>query len=453
MNLLKRAFTLLGPVLVALTLSSCSGVKPMIAEQPQDQAFHTELKREMSTVYVPIEATAADLTKILNQAIAIDIYKGSTKYRGLTADIKRNGPMAVSAVDNYLYLTVPISLVLNYGMFDIPPVYFKLRFKLAARITSDWRLSAEIYYMGLSDLLAEDVGIGPLSIKPRSIVEGITQPVQRLLSDVISKTINAKYPLKPQIAKVWLAAQKPVLLDKRYNAWLRLTPQNVMLSPLYAQHNQVRLNLGLQSFAELVVGPEPAARPPVALPNLTLVNSIDRSFRVSLNADLYYRDMLAIASPLLLNKEFASDGRRITIKALDVYGNGDKLVVKVETVGAFDGTFYLTGKPVLDPRTNVVSMADVDFDMNSKSLLVQSAGWLLHGAIRGIIQEKLMMDMTPQLDQARDMARQAMSQVKLTENIVLKGSVKAIKLNDVLVQKDRISVQVYAEGETAVVFR
>jgi len=35
--------------------------------------------------------------------IGSEIYKGSTKYRGLTADIRRNGPMAVSAADNFLY--------------------------------------------------------------------------------------------------------------------------------------------------------------------------------------------------------------------------------------------------------------------------------------------------------------------------------------------------------------
>ena len=112
------------------------------------------------------------------------------------------------------------------------------------------------------------------------------------------------FPLKSQIAKVWNAAQKPVLLDKNYNAWLKLTPREVMLSPLYAQNNRIKLSVGINSFAELVVGPEPAAQPPVPLPNLKLVNTFDRNFRIALNADLFYRDILNIASPLLLNKEF-----------------------------------------------------------------------------------------------------------------------------------------------------
>src|SRR6266581_3207959 len=285
MYLLQKTVSLLVLASLAVTLSACSGVKPSLtAERPKDEAFRTAL------------------------------YKGSTRIRGLTADILRNGPIAVSAADNYIYVTLPIIMSLSYGMFETPAISLKLRFKATARITPDWRLNTDISYVGLSDLLAEEIGIGPLSLKPRSIVEGITQPVQKALSDLISQKINEMFPLKAEIAKVWSAAQKPVLLDRSYNAWLKLTPREVMLSPLYAQNNRVKVSVGINSLAELVVGPEPAARPPVPLPNLKLVNTFDRNFRIAMNADLFYKDIVNIASPLLLNKEFKTDGKTVIIK-------------------------------------------------------------------------------------------------------------------------------------------
>lgn len=51
------------------------------------------------------------------------------------------------------------------------------------------------------------------------------------------------------------------------------------------------------------------------------------------------------------------------------------------------------------------------------------------------------------------MARKAMTQVKLADHIFLDGRVNDIKFNDILVRKDRISIQVYSEGETAIQFR
>jgi hypothetical protein len=446
----------MGALTLCLTLAACagvnSGVKPLTAERPKDEAFRTELKRELSSLNITVEASAGELADMLNRVTPRELYKGSTKTKGLTADILRNGPIVVSAADNFIYLTIPISLSLSYSMFETPAITTKLRFKLRPSVTPDWKVNAEVYYMGLSDLLAEEVGIGPLSIRPRSIVEGVTQPVQRTLTDLVARRLNEKFPLRAEVAKVWNSAQQPVLLDKNYSAWLRITPRELLLYPFYAQNNQVRLSVGLTSFAELVVGPQPAARPPVPLPSLKLVNGADRTFRVALNTDLFYKDLLAIATPLLLNKELGSDGKSVVLKDLDLYGNGDRLMVKVATTGDLDGTFYLTARPVFDPQTNVFSVEDVDFDMQTRSLLLNSADWFLHGTIRSAIRERLNMDLTQRLSQARDAAGKAMARVNLAENVFLTGSLKTMRLSDVMVQKDRISIQVYTEGETAILF-
>lgn len=454
MHLFRKTLSLLILATLALALTACSGVKQsLIAERPRDEAFRRELKRELSTLNFAVEASADDLARTLNQVIGKEIYRGSTRTKGLTADIVRNGPIAVSAADNYLYLTVPVAMSLSYGIFESPAISAKLKFKVNAKVTPDWNINAEVYYQGLSDAMAEEIGIGPISIKPRAIVEGVTQPVQKLISDAVSRKINEAFPLKAQATRAWRAAQKPVLLDRNFSAWLKITPQEVMLYPLYAQNNRVRVSIGIKSFAEAVVGPEPPAPPPSPLPNLKLVNSFDKSFHIALNADLYYRDILAIASPLLLNRQFEADGKSITLKEFDLYGSGDRLIVKVATEGSLDGVFYLTCKPCFDPQTNVFSVKEIDFDMNTKSLLLQSANWFLHGAIRDAIREKLNMDLTKRMEESREMARNAINRVNLVENVYLKGEIKSLRFGDAIVQKDRISLQLYTEGETAIVLQ
>jgi hypothetical protein len=440
-------------LLLALSLSSCAGVKTLTAERPRDEAFRAVLKKDVSTLNIPIEATTGELARVLNQTVRKELYRGATRTSGLTADVVRNGPISVSAVDNYLYITLPIAMSLSYGMFETPAIPLTLKFKATAGITPDWRLHAEINYQGLSDLLAERVGIGPLSLKPRSIVEGITQPLQRRLSDLVTQKINDLIPVKAQVAKVWNSAGKPVLLDKSRSIWLKLTPREVVLCPLSAQNDRVRLSVGISTFAELVVGPEPAAQPLPPLPNLKLVTTFDRTFRIALNADLFYKDLHAIAAPLLCNKQFNSDGESIVIKDFDLYGNGDKLVIKLETTGSLEGVFYLTAKPVYDPKTNIFSVEDVDFDMQTKSLLLTSADWFLHGTIKSVIQDKLNMNLNRQLEQSRQMAGKALARVSLVDHVFLKGDIKDLKFNDVIVQQDRISLQVYTEGESAIIFQ
>ena len=450
---LGRLVPLSGVAALALLLCSCAGVKPLTAVPPPDAAFRTELKREISTLNVAVETTADDIARTLNKVIDKELYQGTTGTGGVSARVTRNGQIAVSAADNYLFLSVPVNLTLSYGMFSTPTISTTLKFKLAARVTPDWKIDTDIYYTGLSDQLVENLRIGPFSVKPRSIVDGIAQPVQKQLSRLVSDKIAEKFPLKVEVAKAWQAVQKPILLNREYGAWLKITPQEVLLYPPTAQKNEVKFSVGIASYAELVVGPEPPAAPPIPLPKLKIVNSFDRKFRIALNTDIYFRDLLKAASPLLLGKDFGSDGKNIVLKGIDVYGNGDRLIIRIEAAGSVDGVFYLTCKPGFNPQTRVFSVEEVDFDLQTRDLLLQSADWFLHGTIRDGIQEKINMDLSQRLEQSRDQARQAMARVKLADHLFLKGTISDLKFSDAVVRKDRISIQVYTEGETSVVLQ
>ena len=47
----------------------------------------------------------------------------------------------------------------------------------------------------------------------------------------------------------------------------------------------------------------------------------------------------------------------------------------------------------------------------------------------------------------------AIAQVQLADHVLLKGSIKALNFSDLMVQKDSISIQVYTEGESAILFQ
>lgn len=445
----SRSYVVFVVALSMLLAPYCSsfGVTPSLAG---DEASGAESGKVRSTLNIPIEASTDELAAVLNQSLPAQLYRGTAGMKNLNADVKRNGPVAVSAADDYLYLTLPIAMSLGYGMFETRAVPLKLRFRITAAVSPDWRVHTEIRYLGVSDLFSGEVGVGPISLKPRRIAESLSRPLQKVLSDLADRKINELLPLKSEIAKVWNLAGKPVLLDRNFGAWLQVTPEEVALRPLYARDNRVRLNVGIGALAELVVGPEPAARPPRPLPDLKLTEKYDDSFRIALNTDLFYRDLRASLTPLVVGREFNSDGKGIVVKDMDLYGKGDKLVVRVETRGSLEGVFLLTGKPVFNRQTNAFSVDDVDFDINTKSTLLQSADRFLHGIFRYVVEEKLNAELTRQLEESRRMAGKALAQVRLRDHLVLKGDIHDLKFRDVVVGKEKISIQVYAEGTSTV---
>lgn len=457
MRKMIKMLSLSSLAIAALVLASCAsvntGANRLLAESPKAEPCRKELKRELSTVNLTVEMTAGELADTLNRVTPKSLYSGAANAGRPALAVARNGAIAVSIADNYVYLDIPVAISFSYGIFETPAVATRLKFRVSPGVTTDWQLAADVFYCGLSGNLAEEVRLGPLSVRPRSLVEGATAPLQRTLSETVTGKLNEKFPLKARVAKAWGEAQKPIRLDKVNSVWLVMSPREILLYPLYARDNRVRVSVGLTSYAEVVVGPEPAARAPVALPRLRPAVGADRRFRVAVNTEIHYRDLLAIASPLLLNRELGGDGRSVILKELDVYGNGDRLMVKVATAGSIEGVFYLTCRPVFNPQTNVVSVEDVDFDIESRNLLIKSADWLLHGSFRNSIREKLNMDLGQRLAQARELADRSMARLPLADNAILTGTVKDVRLNDVMVQKDRISIGVYLEGESAIRFR
>jgi len=447
------AMSLIVVLQFAFTGTSSADETLHTAEKPKAEAFRPALHLEASTLNVPIEMATDDLAKMLNQTIRKELYKGATTTRGLSSEVLRNGPILLSAADNFLFINLPVTMAVSTSMFETRPIPLKLKFRATARVTPDWRLQVDLFYLGASDLLAEEIGLGPLKFNPRSIVDGITQPVQKLLSDLVTKKINEQLPLKTQVAKIWQRAYTPILLDSTYKTWLKLSPREVMLSPLYAHNNLIKLSVGISTFAEMVVGPEPIAVAARPLPELKLVNTFDKTFRIALNADVFYKDLRAIAAPLLLDRQFNSDGKTIVIKDFDLSGNGEKLVVKLVTEGSLDGVVYLTARPAFNPQTRQFSVEDVDFDLETRSMLLTSADWFLHGTIRRVIQEQLNMNLTGQLERSRQIAAQALTRMKLTEHLFLKSDIKELKFRDALVQQDKISIQVYTEGESVITYQ
>lgn len=404
-----------------------------------------------SSINVSIEASTADLATIINHSLPKELYKGQGGF-GTSVTVLRTGPVAVTAADNFVHLVLPVQLTFSNALYESYPLRAGLRFKARVNVTPDWRVKTELYYTGLSDNLADTFKLGPISLKPRSMVDNITQPVQKLLAPIIDAKVNESVRLRTRIDPLWQNAFSPKLVNKEFSAWLKLTPERIVMSPLLAANNQLRLSIGVIAGAEITVGPKPAAAPVKRLPPLQQVAAFDRNFHVQLATDIFFADLVTALNPLLLNKTFGEE-KKITIRDLSLKGEEGRLVVVMTTSGDFDGELTLLARPAHDPQKNSLSFEDVDFDTRNAGLLVSAGGWLFNSTIRSTIKEKLDASVAEQLEKARLKASSALSAVKLGEHAKLAGSVNSLSLGEAKVLEDRLSVHVTARGESGVTLK
>ena len=401
-----------------------------------------------SSINLRVEASAADLAAIINQSLPKELYKGKGGL-GTSVTVLRTGPVVITSSDNYVYLTLPVQLTFSYYMYESYPLRTGLRFKAKINVTPDWRLKTELYYTGLSDNLAETFKVGPLSLKPKTIVDNITQPVQNLLAPIIDNKVNDSVQLRGKVAKLWQHAFSPILISREFSAWLKLNPERVVLTPILATNNQIQLSIGVITGAEITVGPKPVAAPVKALPPVQQLSAFDKSFNIQLATDVFFADLVSALNPVLLEKTFGDD-KKITIKGLGLKGEDGRLVVVLTTTGDFDGQLTLIAKPVYNPLNNSLTFENVDFDTNNAGWLITTGSWLFSSAIRGTIKSKLNASVVEQLEKARLKASSALSSVVIAEHVKLTGAVKSLSLGEAIVLTDRLSVHVVAQGESSV---
>lgn len=405
-----------------------------------------------SSINLSVVTSATDLATIINQFLPKELYKGQGAM-GTSVTVIRTGPVLVAAKDNFIFFWLPIQLTSQYAGYESYPIRTELRFKANVYVTKDWRLKTELSYTGLSDNFADTFKLGPISLKPRSMVESIVQPVQKMLAPHIDDKINEAVQLRAKVASFWNNAFSPVQVNKEFSTWLRLTPERIYMSPLSATNNQIRLSIGLITGAELTIGPKPAAIPAKALPTVQIFSTFDRNFHIRLVADIFYADLVTALTPVLIDKTFGDD-KKITVKNFNVKGEDDRLAVILTTTGDFEGELTLFTKPVYHPENNSLTFENVDFDTRNSGLFISAGSWLFSSTIRNTIKTKLDTAIVEQLEQARLKACAALSSVRLADHAQLTGVVRSLSLGEATVlNKDRLSIHVIAQGESSVVLK
>lgn len=113
-----------------------------------------------------------------------------------------------------------------------------------------------------------------------------------------------------------------------------------------------------------------------------------------LNAVYDYGFFNKILNDSLRNKPFQVEGRTFVIDNISVNGSDDgKVSLAVSFSGNRKGVLRLSGTPVLDTATQVLSMPDISFDLDTRDMLVNMAKGLLRKKILRQLKDKSVLDL------------------------------------------------------------
>jgi len=280
----------------------------------------------------------------------------------------------------------------------------------------------------------------------------VTERVQNLVQDLLDKNapeidqrIREAADLRRRVEDVWETVQEPIEASK--GVYVLMQPAALSATPPRGSGTTLTTTVSVVVRPKLVVGKRPAVTPkPLPLAGGTVPG---RGFHIQMVAELPFTVMDSIVRAKLVGRHFDIEGHRITVRRARLYGAGTKLVLAASIAGDAKGTLYFVGTPVFDADSQVVSVPDLDFSVESREVLPEVAEWLLYDQLRDQMRESARFAVGDRIASIRRDVDAALDR-QLGRSVRTTGRVDRITPLGVFVFSRSVAAVVQAEGEAQI---
>lgn len=423
-------------------------------------------EKHLSTLNVPVEIPVSELELQLNNSIKGLIYEDNSyedDQDNLKARVWKLDRIRIVAKDSTFLFEVPLKIWVSAG-YKISPLgitmsgykdtEFSIRLRLISKIgiSPSWQVHSDTYVDSYDWITEPNVKVGTFKIPIKAMVSRLLNRNFEKISSAIDEQINGTIDLKKYAEVAWNLARQPVLLSKEYDTWLVVQPSSVTMTPLLVSGNILRATIGVQAFTQTVTSVEKPTVPKASgLPQLQILDKVPGNFKIGLISLISYEEASRLASKNFSGKSYSFVKGQYTVQVtgIEMYGQNERLVIKVNLTGSINGYIYLKGVPYYDPATQMLSLKDLDYDLDTKNSIIRTANWLLQGKFSKMMENALVFPVGEQISSTRKIIQQLIKNYKVTDGIQLKGELSEIAPDRVYLTPKHLYSVVFAQGNVS----
>lgn len=423
-------------------------------------------EKHLSTLNVPVEMPVSELELQLNNSIKGLIYEDNSyedDQDNLKARVWKLDRIRIVAKDSTFLFEVPLKIWVSAG-YKISPLgitmsgykdtEFSIRLRLISKIgiSPSWQVHSDTYVDSYDWITEPNVKVGNFKIPIKAMVSRLLNRNFEKISSAIDEQINGTIDLKKYAEVAWNLARQPVLLSKEYDTWLVVQPSSVTMTPLLVSGNILRATIGVQAFTQTVTSVEKPTVPKASgLPQLQILDKVPGNFKIGLISLISYEEASRLASKNFSGKSYSFVKGQYTVQVtgIEMYGQNERLVIKVNLTGSINGYIYLKGVPYYDPATQMLSLKDLDYDLDTKNSIIRTANWLLQGKFSKMMENALVFPVGEQISSTRKIIQQLIKNYKVTDGIQLKGELSEIAPDRVYLTPKHLYSVVFAQGNVS----
>jgi hypothetical protein len=464
------------PVLLLMTISGvvlpgCTD-KLNTTAPPATVAAAPAYQPKLSSISIPVSIPLSAIEDKLNQQLQGTLYKDDNlDDDNLMVTVLKKGPMSIRAEKDKLYFSVPLQVYAR-GRWQWEPCKACPSFSKTEATSFDMVVKTESRF-GLTDDYKVNtitsgnfewgstkpyINLGPLQIGLARFVEPAMQQQMQVIARQLDKEIQNRLNLRQYVADTWVQLQQPVKLDENLNAWLSVAPQEVRMAPLYAHNGSLHTRLGITSYIQVTTDGKPQTQVNRNLPKLIIDNRLGDDIQIGLTATVPYTHASSLMKQQVANQTYTFDDNKSQVRVKDaaITPSGEQLVLMLDVdgktkAGLFTkkliGKVYLRGTPYYDAQTASIRLRDVDYDLDTKDMLLNTASWLAKNKFKDMIQSQVAIPVQSQLTDVRNMLQHTLNQTgRVHEAVLLRGAVNELAMENIYLTPAGIKAVVNARG-------
>lgn len=423
------------PVALLLLLASC---KTLQVEKPAESYLPSNLEPVVSEIPLQVELDVQKLGMALNKQMTGLLFQGDRLAgQDLSVKVWKAKDFSFRIKDNVIEYSVPLKI---WSKFSWVTEKFGIRlgdsyeangtivlnFVTMVNIDKNWKLVAVTTPKGYQWLETPRVNLFGVTVPVTPIADYALKESQEMITEQIDQLLSGYVDLKQYASMAWNEMQKPVLLSPENNLWLKVTPQDVFLSPFKTNGQTLYVTLSLRTLIESYLGAQPSASKLIPLPGFKTSGQQSSGFNLNVAADATFEKISELARAQLVNKTFTEGKRSITVTDLSVYGSKGKAVFVADVTGSLKGRIYFTGNMIYNPEKAALEVQNPEFDIKTKDALVKSANWLLNGFIIRKITPYLTYPVKDELESLKAEANKSLAGYEVYHGISLQGKLNSL---------------------------
>jgi hypothetical protein len=428
---MKSAFFTISLFYTFFILVSCGTTNKIEALRPSpSNDAPIVFKNKTSFVAMPITISLSEIEHQLNKKLSGLIYNDSLINDDKTEmKIWKTAPILLSEKDGNIVSVIPLKIwaKFKYGT-DFLGLYDTREISLNGTITlnsstqlTNWKLTTK---SKIEDFAWSD--------SPTILVAGkkipityIINPTMRIFKEKIAKkidnAIDRTCDFKPHVLNVIEKLSVPFMTSERYESWFKMVPIELYVTEAKLSKSKITMEMGLKCNMQTMVGQQPKNGFDASKITLKPVSSIPEKTTASVVAVSTYESASTIVSKNFQGQEFGSGSRKITVQKVALWHKDGKIVIALDVLGSINGTLYLVGIPNYNSISKEIYFDQLEYVINTKSILLKSANWLMQETILSKIQENCRYSITTNLEEGKQSLKPYLTNYSPMKGVFVNG--------------------------------